>query len=127
MLKIKRPEEKVSRPVSIKRPVVKIKKAKKGKKKNKIDYSITCRYCKHFHEIQNGNGGIDRCPKTGRRVYKEAPICDDFSLFPFFFCEKNGQQYDIVVCLARQEKNICSRKCIQGKTIKRYCETLNQE
>jgi len=54
--------------------------------------------------------------------------CNDFVLHPFFYCKKGNQSLDIVVCIARQQKQIIEScfKCSQGKMIKQYIESKEE-
>lgn len=89
---------------------------------------MQCRYCEHFRHNEEPEDScfINRGKK--RSFEANGSICEEFLLKSFFWCKKNGQQLDIVVCVARQKKgNEDCGRCDQGDRIFKYMEERKDE
>lgn len=77
---------------------------KKRKYKKKIKPTPICGYCKKY----KCKDGIEFGTTT----------CKDFKLVDIFLCEADGNRLHVEVCISRQVKGKCPKKCRQGKLIK---------
>lgn len=102
--------------------------------------SMICRYCSYWYQAKRGGFqeqdneeessekqirrstiGARLCHKAQADVTEKDPVCEHFSLYWHFWCDRCDQYYDIVICIARQQKSypVCYR-CRQGGLIWSY-------
>jgi hypothetical protein len=89
-----------------------------------------CEFCTTWatSALRTYKGKIRYCDKIKKEVREHDKACEDFHMHQFIFCDKYNQQYDVAVCLARQDKQYrgsskdrddCST-CKQGLTVRRH-------
>lgn len=85
---------------------------------------MKCQYCDHFYKaqdrrLQKQNDKViysERyCRLNQAYVTGDNKICDDFIITKSFWCNKEENWLDIIVCIHRQNKGYC--KCRQGKEV----------
>lgn len=88
-----------------------LKKFKRGK-------MIICQYCKSFQiskEI-DPNNKTRLCYMALKEVNPQTIYCKFFNIIDIIYCLANSQRYYYVVCLERQNQDIC--RCCQGELIR---------
>ena len=72
-------------------------------------------------QVRRKTTGSRRCLRANKDVLAKTPSCKDFTLHPVFWCQRNSQVYDAIVCIARQKKKFenCPG-CRQGAMLWRY-------
>ena len=66
---------------------------------------MNCEYCETYclSTIRSTEGRY--CSIIRENVVLTSAKCEKFKAYPFFWCRKNEQWLDLVVCSARQKKN----------------------
>ena len=102
---------------------------------------MICEYCRHWIEaerfgfqdqdndedlepekqIRRKTAGTRKCRMVGKDIGNRSPSCIDFDVNRDFWCHRNSQYYDVVVCIARQRKAFenCPG-CSQGRLLWKY-------
>jgi len=86
-----------------------------------------CRYCRNYTRSEKTNGIDDRgrksihrlCIVTEEDITSDTIACDEFEKVKTFYCDRDHNRYDIIVCISRQDKKKKGcLKCKQGKIIR---------
>jgi len=109
------------------------------RKKRKKKIKVFCRYCYYFwyssdrkaeEIIKNRIIVKDNrwCNVVNNYVSVANEACENFKLSKYFWCEKDCNQLNVSVCLARRmkRKDGCVR-CKQGKIIETIIKETNRE
>jgi hypothetical protein len=90
---------------------------------------MRCRYCELFVISKDRFGDEGHfCPATKKVVNRDDKSCEQFEMHPRFYCDSDSCQMDLVVCIARQnkQKEGC-HKCGQGEMLYGFVSLRNKE
>jgi hypothetical protein len=108
--------------------------------------SMPCNLCSHWRDAKRTGfleddeneeqekqtrrktAGTRNCNVSKKEVGPVDEACENFLMHHDFWCRKNCQWYDVVVCIARQHRNQegCG-KCSQGGLIWKYIRATKLE
>lgn len=89
-----------------------------AKRKALEQVTAKCSLCDHFfHSNLTKNGQIHnprQCRAENREIHSIDPVCENFELAPYFYCDNSGHQINIPMCHNRVARKMeeC-RKCRQ--------------
>ena len=86
---------------------------------------MECGYCQSFKGTEEPEDACLLHRRAEKRKFEfTGSTCEDFVLYLFFYCRRNVQRLDIVVCVARQDRGTegCYN-CEQGERIFNYVKS----
>jgi len=85
--------------------------------------SKNCLHCQLYNKSKIREQGKRFCRESQKFVASDDKACSDFSLAPYFYCEKEGIWQHVICCVKRQHKkfpDIC-RACSKGEEVMDMC------
>jgi hypothetical protein len=85
--------------------------------------SKSCKFCQYFSKSKLRENGKRFCREKQQFRGGDEGGCSEFSLGPYFYCEKEGIWQHVICCVKRQGKkfpDIC-RACSLGESIMDLC------
>ena len=89
---------------------------------------MNCEYCETYCLSTIRLAGERYCSIIRKTVPPTAAKCEKFKAYPFFWCKKNEQQFDLPICSARQKRGeeLC-RKCKSQRETVNYVMRLQRK
>lgn len=93
-----------------------------GKRKAKPPVVATCHLCAQwFHSTLLKNDQVHnprKCQIENREILSTDPICENFELAKYFYCDRTDHQVTIQMCHARQNREMDEcRRCKQREQL----------